>query len=158
MLEWVYGSIVSTAEKSRDGAKRQLGLRPPTAQQAYDNLMRALEDQASWESRAKTAKALLNDMLRSRKDADELSKRYDIRPVPPPAAAAAGSTAADAVTGAPEAAGEPESVIVPDEVSSRPPGSTASPVWLVWLTCRSLATLCGCVAVAYPSYWKVTSK
>lgn len=25
MLEWVYGSIVSTAEKARDAAKRQLG-------------------------------------------------------------------------------------------------------------------------------------
>ncbi len=25
VLEWVYGTIVSTAEKSRDGAKRPLG-------------------------------------------------------------------------------------------------------------------------------------
>jgi hypothetical protein len=53
VLEWVYGSIVSTAEKSRDGAKRCLGLTPPTAQQAYDNLVRCLEDQAAWEGRAK---------------------------------------------------------------------------------------------------------
>lgn len=26
VLEWVYGTIVSTAEKSRDGAKRALGV------------------------------------------------------------------------------------------------------------------------------------
>jgi hypothetical protein len=28
VLEWVYGTIVSTAEKARDGAKRPLGARP----------------------------------------------------------------------------------------------------------------------------------
>jgi hypothetical protein len=53
VLEWVYGSIVSTAEKSRDGAKRCLGMSPPTTQQAYDNLVRCMEDQAAWEARAK---------------------------------------------------------------------------------------------------------
>lgn len=111
----MYGSIVSTAEKSRDGAKRQLGLRPPTAQQAYDNLMRALEDQASWEHRAKTAKALLNDMLRSRKEADGLSKRYDIRPVP----LAVSTAAAEGGASGAEASGESESVIIPDEVTGK---------------------------------------
>ena len=29
VLEWVYGTIVSTAEKARDGAKRPLGTGPP---------------------------------------------------------------------------------------------------------------------------------
>ncbi len=28
VLEWVYGTIVSTAEKARDGAKRSLGAAP----------------------------------------------------------------------------------------------------------------------------------
>ena len=28
VLEWVYGTIVSTAEKARDGAKRSLGAPP----------------------------------------------------------------------------------------------------------------------------------
>ena len=28
VLEWVYGTIVSTAEKARDGAKRPLGAPP----------------------------------------------------------------------------------------------------------------------------------
>lgn len=83
VLEWVYGSIVSTAEKARDGAKRQLGLRSaPTGQIAYETLMRALEDQAQWESRARQAKDLLNQMLKSRKEAAELGKQHDIRPVP----------------------------------------------------------------------------
>jgi hypothetical protein len=53
VLEWVFGSIVSTAEKSRDGAKRCLGMSPPTTQQAYDILVACLEDQAAWEARAK---------------------------------------------------------------------------------------------------------
>ncbi len=40
MLEWVYGSIVSTAEKARDGAKRCLGMMPPTAAEAHLVLVR----------------------------------------------------------------------------------------------------------------------
>ncbi len=40
VLEWVYGSIVSTAEKARDGAKRCLGTTPPTAQDAHLVLLR----------------------------------------------------------------------------------------------------------------------
>jgi hypothetical protein len=63
VLEWVYGTIVSTAEKARDGAKRQLGLRPPTAQAAFDALLRCLEDQHTWEQRARNSKELLNNML-----------------------------------------------------------------------------------------------
>jgi hypothetical protein len=54
----------------------------PTAQIAFNDLIRALEDQAQWEARAAQAKALLNEMLKSRKDADELGKLYDLRPVP----------------------------------------------------------------------------
>lgn len=30
VLEWVYGTIVSTAEKARDGAKRSLGMLAPS--------------------------------------------------------------------------------------------------------------------------------
>lgn len=33
VLEWVYGSIVATAEKARDCAKRPLGSKPPSAEQ-----------------------------------------------------------------------------------------------------------------------------
>jgi hypothetical protein len=40
VLEWVYGSIVSTAEKARDGAKRCLGMQPPTAADAHLTLVR----------------------------------------------------------------------------------------------------------------------
>ena len=141
VLEWVYGTIVSTAEKARDGAKRSLGgsdpavtlqhpclqpgqlkavrcgiaghasgsqvaqgceapgftscwklgltpsvcgagIRPPTAQGAYDLLMQALQDQADWERRARAAKELLNDMVRSRRDAAQLAQQYDIKYVP----------------------------------------------------------------------------
>jgi len=79
VLEWVYGTIVSTAEKARDGAKRQLGLRPPTAQGAFDALLHCLEEQHNWEQRAKASKELLNQMLRSRKEADELNKAYNLQ-------------------------------------------------------------------------------
>ncbi|KAA6427185.1 MAG: hypothetical protein FRX49_02942 [Trebouxia sp. A1-2] len=79
VLEWVYGTIVSTAEKARDGAKRALGMQPPTVHQAHDQLLTALQDMLSWEARAKTAKELLNDMLKSRREAAELATQYDIR-------------------------------------------------------------------------------
>ena len=40
VLEWVYGSIVSTAEKARDGAKRCLGSYIPAAVDAHNMLLR----------------------------------------------------------------------------------------------------------------------
>eukprot|EP00884_Botryococcus_braunii_P009363 jgi/Botrbrau1/18428/Bobra.0072s0020.2 len=85
VLEWVYGTIVSTAEKSRDGAKRPLGGRPPNVMQAFDQLVQALREQEGWEDRAKLSKDLLNEMLASRKEAVSLrDKGYDIRPIVPP--------------------------------------------------------------------------
>ncbi|KXZ54862.1 hypothetical protein GPECTOR_4g934 [Gonium pectorale] len=85
VLEWVYGSIVSTAEKARDGAKRCLGMQPPTALDAHVTLVRALEEHLSWESRAKQCKDLLSEMLKSRLEASELTKQgYDLRPQPTP--------------------------------------------------------------------------
>eukprot|EP00775_Hariotina_reticulata_P013475 gene13475-13601_t len=117
VLEWVFGSIVSTAEKARDGAKRQLGLRPPSAQQAHKNLVQCLEQQAELEARAKASKDLLNAMLNSRKEADELSKQYDTKSPADQAAPAAGSgDGAEGGAGAPAAAGDatamPDAIIV----------------------------------------------
>ncbi len=40
VLEWIYGSIVSTAEKARDGAKRFLGSYMPTAAEAHAVLIK----------------------------------------------------------------------------------------------------------------------
>ncbi len=82
VLEWVYGSIVSTAEKARDGAKRSLGSYMPMANEAHHALLRALEEQQIWETRLVQARHLLQEMLKSRLEAAELSKQYDIRPVP----------------------------------------------------------------------------
>lgn len=39
VLEWVYGTIVSTAEKARDGAKRLLGEIGVPAQQSCSSLI-----------------------------------------------------------------------------------------------------------------------
>ncbi|GLC41576.1 hypothetical protein PLESTM_001216400 [Pleodorina starrii] len=83
VLEWVYGSIVSTAEKARDGAKRCLGMQPPSAGDAHMLLVRALEEHLSWETRAKQCKDLLSEMLKSRLEAAELTRQgYDLRPQP----------------------------------------------------------------------------
>lgn len=60
-------------------------MQPPTADQAHDQLVHALQDMLSWETRAKTAKELLNDMLKSRREAAELATHYDIRYSPWPA-------------------------------------------------------------------------
>lgn len=55
------------------------GMQPPTVDQAHEQLLGALQDMMSWEARAKTAKDLLNDMLKSRREAAELATQYDIR-------------------------------------------------------------------------------
>ncbi len=57
------------------------GLRLPTALAAHEQLTHALTEQGTWENRAKQARELLNEMLKSRKETAELAKRYDIRPV-----------------------------------------------------------------------------
>lgn len=51
VLEWIFGSIVSTAEKARDGAKRPLGSYLPHVADAHAVLLRTLEDAFAWESR-----------------------------------------------------------------------------------------------------------
>jgi hypothetical protein len=72
VLEWVYGSIVSTAEKARDGAKRTLGnFYAPSIQEAHHSLLRALEDFHIWEARSKQAKELMSEMLKSRLEAQD---------------------------------------------------------------------------------------
>jgi hypothetical protein len=62
----VFGSIVSTAEKARDGAKRALSSQPPSPESAYQMLVRCFEDQQSWEGRHKTCKELMQEMLHFR--------------------------------------------------------------------------------------------
>ena len=54
-------------------------MQPPTVDQAYEQLVGALQDMAQWEARARTAKELLTDMMQSRKEATELATKYDIR-------------------------------------------------------------------------------
>ena len=48
---------------------------------AQEQLTQVLHEQNNWEMRAKQARELLTDMLRSRKDTAELAKQYDIWPV-----------------------------------------------------------------------------
>ncbi len=55
------------------------GGRVPTARGAHEALVTALADQASWATRAASAKELLAAMLASRRSAAELAKQHDIR-------------------------------------------------------------------------------
>jgi hypothetical protein len=106
VLEWLYGSIVSTAEKARDGAKRPLAAAmAPTTQRAFEHLVRALEDQLQWESRARQARDLLAAMLRSRREAADLSAQgYDLRPVPAAVSAQQQTASADGAASAADGA------------------------------------------------------
>lgn len=124
VLEWVYGSIVSTAEKARDGAKRSLSSQVPTAADAYATLNRALEEHFCWETRGKQCKELLAELLKSRMEAGEISKQYDIRPLPKKDAPGSSGGAADGADGAAAddsssssaATGAGSSTPLPDEV------------------------------------------
>eukprot|EP00210_Caulerpa_lentillifera_P004712 g4496.t1 len=78
VLEWVYGSIVSTAEKARDGAKRPLGDWKPSVHQAYENLLHALTDQSEWTQRSKDARALLRELLSIRKHMSGLTSEHGV--------------------------------------------------------------------------------
>lgn len=51
----------------------------PTPQQAHETLVQALQEQASWEQRARTAKELLKELLTSRREAADLAAQYDTR-------------------------------------------------------------------------------
>ena len=55
------------------------GVHPPSVQGAHDLLLQALQDQSDWERRARAAKDLLNEMVRSRREAAQLSQQYDIK-------------------------------------------------------------------------------
>ncbi|KAG1660965.1 hypothetical protein FOA52_005590 [Chlamydomonas sp. UWO 241] len=98
VLEWVYGLIVSTAEKARDGAKRCLGSYMPCAADAHAMLLRALEDCFIWDTRTRQAKEMMADMLKAQIEASALAKLHDTRavvaPAPPPPTASDAAVAA----------------------------------------------------------------
>lgn len=75
-LEWVFGMIVSTAEKARDGAHRCISSQPPNAQHALDMFIKCLHEQKLQENRQKMYRQLLADMLESRKNARTLLAQY----------------------------------------------------------------------------------
>jgi len=78
-LEWVYGTIVSTAEKGRDTAHRTISTKSVSPEDAMEALVNALEDQASLEHHARSSRELLSQMLASRKEATEMGEKYDLR-------------------------------------------------------------------------------
>ena len=54
----------------------------PTVQVAHETLLSSLQEQHQWEARARHAKGLQGEILTSRREAAELAKLYDVRPVP----------------------------------------------------------------------------
>ena len=79
VLEWVYGTIVSTAEKGRDAAHRSLGTRPPSSVGAVEAVVGALEEQVVLEQQARASRDLLTEMLASRKENAALEEKYHMR-------------------------------------------------------------------------------
>ena len=75
VLDWVYGSIVSTAEKSRAAAGIQLGRSPTSIEETYDTFIRGLMEQYQLETKNKKAKWFLEEMVQSRKYNQELTEQ-----------------------------------------------------------------------------------
>ena len=61
VLEWVYGCIVSTAEKARDAAQRCLSLEAPSTERAWGCLRGALRQQREWALLAARAQELAGE-------------------------------------------------------------------------------------------------
>ena len=78
----VAGTLTPIAFQSADCQTFCTGSFHPDACQAHEDLVAALEDMHTWEERHLEAKELLKEMLQSRSEAAELSKKYDIRSVP----------------------------------------------------------------------------
>lgn len=78
VLEWVYGTIVSTAEKARDAAHRALGSLVPNAEHAAEVLIDTLQDHQALELKAKLDREFLMRMLNSRKEAKILAEKYGL--------------------------------------------------------------------------------
>lgn len=67
MLEWVYGCVVSTAEKARDAAQRALG-EVPCAEEAYACLQSALTQQKAWATLGRDVTAVVEDLEDARQE------------------------------------------------------------------------------------------
>ncbi|UPR04627.1 hypothetical protein HOP50_17g79710 [Chloropicon primus] len=75
VLDWVYGSIVSTAEKSRAAAGIQLGQQPVGIEELYNAFIQGLTEQYELEQKKKKAKWYLEEMVKSRKLNQELTEQ-----------------------------------------------------------------------------------
>ena len=78
VLEWVYGTIVSTAEKARDAAHRALGCKAPSVEAAVETFISALEDHATATAQAKLSRELMSEILENRKASIEYEKQYNL--------------------------------------------------------------------------------
>ena len=81
-LEWIFGSIVSTAEKARDSAKKSLGTKRPNPREAHNMLNQALLSARDMEETIKRGKTLLAEMLNSRKRWIDIVAEYPAAKAP----------------------------------------------------------------------------
>ena len=130
VLEWVYGTIVSTAEKARDCARKRLGPHTPTRVAAGDALAAALRAQADRDARVTDSTQLLRDVLTCRRRVwEDREGGHDVSPVaagvPVPVAGGAPAAAAFAAAAAAAASRAP----VPGAPASTPlpPGAPPPP-------------------------------
>lgn len=82
VLEWIYGSIICTAEKAREVARRPLAddLPAPSADLGYMAVVQQHNMMNHWRNMISTAKGLLGKMLESRKqigDVDSLKQKEE---------------------------------------------------------------------------------
>ncbi|GAB4814795.1 hypothetical protein N2152v2_001841 [Parachlorella kessleri] len=123
VLEWVYGTIVSTAEKARDGAKRALGSRIPQVEPAHEQLVTHLRDLAAWDARARAARELLAEMVASRKEATQMVARHNIKPYQPPEKKAADEQQQQQLAAPEDAAREAEAAVGAGALPGAPPAA-----------------------------------
>eukprot|EP00955_Chlamydomonas_euryale_P095218 364921-Chlamydomonas_euryale.AAC.6 len=86
VLDWVYGSIVCTAEKAHDAAKRGLGTYIPTACDAHRLLLLALEEHFLLDTRGRQARAHMSELVKARVAVQRVWQEHSggAAPVPSP--------------------------------------------------------------------------
>lgn len=76
VLQWIYGSIVSTTTSQLAQARRALGGAAPTIEAAHERLLGALAAARQLAEGAKAGRQLLADMIHSRKAIQSLSEAH----------------------------------------------------------------------------------
>ena len=124
VLEWVYGCIVSTAEKARDASQRCLSPAGPSLERAWSCLEDALKLQQGWQVLLSEARTLLEELHAAEAAAAAAGvyrrRRTASGVLPQLCDAPADGSAAEHAAGAPSAdAAAPSLVAAVDDIAGR---------------------------------------